>query len=129
MNRMDVRKGFLYLVLIVLLVYPSLAFCEAGYFRVSPEAKGRTTAMKTLGILFVDTNVYQLTAGGVREPKEDWTEAAKRNFLTSLEAELKGRTIEAKGIGEESASEELDDIQILYRAVRNAILTHTYGSA
>jgi hypothetical protein len=84
MNKTDVRKGFFYLVLVVLLTYPSLVFCEAGYFRAAPEAKGRAKAMKTLGILFVDVKVYQLTAGGVREPKEEWTEAARRNFLSLL---------------------------------------------
>ena len=68
MNRMDARKGFLFLVLIVLLAYPSLAFCEAGYFRASPEAKGRAEVMKTLAILFVDMKVYQLTEGGPVAP-------------------------------------------------------------
>jgi len=126
---MDARKGLACLFLMVLLACPSLALCEPAYSRAAPEARDRAKEMKTLGILFVDMKVYQLTAGGVREPKEDWTEAARRNFLTSLEADLKGRGMEAKVLGEESTSEELDDIQILYGAVRDAILTHTYGSA
>jgi hypothetical protein len=128
-NRMGTRKHFLYLVLIFLLSYPSLVFCETGYFRSSPEAKDCTRAMKTLGILFIDLKVYEFTAGGVREPKDDWTEAARRNFSTSFEAELKERSLEAKVLGEDSDSEELDDVRTLYDAVRDAILTHTYGDA
>jgi len=126
---MNKRKHLFCLVLISLLSYPFVAFCDPGYFRVSTEARERTKAIRTLGILFVDMKVYELTAGDVREPKEDWTEAARRNFSNALKAELKERLIEAKVLGPESASEELDDVQTLYKAVRDAILTHTYGAA
>jgi len=126
---MRAKKLLVYLILIFLLSCPTPALSETVYFRASPEAKGRTETMKKVGILFIDFKIYEFTAGGVREPKEDWTEAARRNFLASLEEELKGRSIETKVLGEESASEELDDVQTVYKAVRDAILTHTYGNA
>ena len=123
------KKHLSYLILIFLLSCPTIAFSETLYFRVSPEAKGHTEAIKKVAILFVDLEIYQFTAGGVREPREDWIEAARRNFSASLEEELKGRSIEAKVLGEESASEELDDVLTLYKAVRGAILTHAYGNS
>ncbi|HVN97536.1 MAG TPA: hypothetical protein VMT62_13995 [Syntrophorhabdaceae bacterium] len=86
-------------------------------------------ATKTLGILFIDMKVYELTAGGMHELKEDWTGSARHNFSTSLQTELKDRLIEAKVLDGENPSEEMDDVQVLYKAVRSAILTHTYGSA
>jgi len=79
-----------------------------------------------------DVSVGQLTAGGVVEPREDWTNQARGNVIKALEEEQAGRGAEIK-IATTTADTGWDpgatqDLIALHRAVGTAIEMHKYGN-
>jgi hypothetical protein len=78
-----------------------------------------------------DVSVGQLTAGGMVEPREEWTNQARANVLRALEAEqtAHGAVVKiaatAADAGWDPAATE--DLIALHRAVGAAIQAHKYG--
>lgn len=70
-----------------------------------------------------DLELYSMSAGGVVEPRQDWTEAAQKNFGTALEAHRKllGPEVTHMDLAQ---AEELSEIITLQRAVADAIAMH-----
>ena len=77
-----------------------------------------------------DVNVGVLTAGGSVEPREDWTNQARANILTALEAEQAargGKTKVAVSLKDADADPELvTELNTLHEAVGRAIQLHKY---
>lgn len=112
---------------IVVLAYPSFGACAQPFSRAHPDVASRMKEVKRVGVLFLDMKIYELTAGGIRELREDWSAAGREHFSTALTAELKRRSLEPSVLSpEEQGTEDIEDIHALYKAVREAILTHTY---
>ena len=80
-------------------------------------------------IMNPDVKYYLLTAGGVPQPQAEWTEAARVNFSTSLNAFARERGVNAITSSER---DQLTDAEIsyqkLYSAVGASILTHHFGN-
>ena len=55
---------------------------------LAPGFTERAAASRLL-ILPVDMELYSISAGGVQEPKADWTESAVKNFKTGLDGRKK----------------------------------------
>lgn len=76
-------------------------------------------------------SVGLLTAGGLVEPREDWTEQARTNLIAAIRAEEAGRggaTTVATSYEDTGADPQLAiDLQELHDAVRQAIITHKYA--
>ena len=76
-------------------------------------------------------SVGLLTAGGMVEAREDWTEQARTNLIAAIRAEEAGRggrttvaaTYDDAGVDPQLAI----DLQELHDAVRQAIITHKYA--
>ena len=72
-----------------------------------------------------------LTAGGMVEAREDWTEQARTNLIAAIraeEAERGGATTVAATYADTGADPQLAiDLQELHDAVRQAIITHKYA--
>jgi hypothetical protein len=72
-----------------------------------------------------------LTAGGIVEPREDWTNQARDNVIKAVEAQetKHGAVVKvaatAKDAGWDPAATE--DLVLLHRAVGTAITMHKYG--
>ncbi len=80
----------------------------------------------TVVLMPADIELFSVSAGGVLEPKADWTEAAAGHFRQALiwhKEKLGVRTVEIS----ESAADELAEISTLHAAVANAIATHHFG--
>ena len=79
-----------------------------------------------------DVEVGQLTAGGVVEPREDWTRAARDNVLKALEAEQSahGAAVKVAATAADAGwnPDKTEDLITLNRAVGSAIERHKYGS-
>jgi hypothetical protein len=62
--------------------------------------------------------------------RPDWTEAARANVASGLEAALRGRRLNVKRFdpARPAAKEELRDVSLLYEAVASAILQATYAN-
>jgi hypothetical protein len=93
-----------------------------------PEFNKRALRIKTPGMIAPDVNICELTAGGVREIRDDWSAAGEQNVADALAECLDEQacTVKTCVVGKE-IEEELVDIHALYRAVSQSIQIHTYG--
>jgi len=117
----------------LLLVFSIFAGCAtAPDFRSNPQLSEKIKTTKSIVLIPLRTDVYQLTAGGVQEKMDEWTQQARRNVMTAIQEEL-GRKplIYIKPFEESLLSSEkaanLYETSALYDAVSSSILFHTYG--
>jgi len=125
--RMNLKKvplvwiGFCFLSML-------LGCASVAPHRAHPEFERRSQDIKGAGLLSPDIKIYELTAGGVRELKDDWCAKGKENVQGALIQCLRERPLEIKPIAlEKRLEEEMEDVYALYRAVNTSILSHTYG--
>ncbi len=88
-------------------------------------APGFTTraASSQLLVLPADMELFSISAGGVQEPRADWTESAQKHFAQALQqrrARL-GRNIAELPLAQ---AEAFSDLTALHRAVADAIYMH-----
>lgn len=74
-----------------------------------------------------DIELYSISAGGVLEPKADWTEAATLHFRNALiEKKKKALKLDVVEVSEKDA-DEFADINALHGAIARAISLHHFG--
>ena len=87
-------------------------------------APGFTTrpAASKLVLVPMDIELFSLSAGGVQEPRADWTDAAQKNFRLAL----LGQKAVTAGAAElrEKDMDELAQINALHGAVAEAVFVH-----
>jgi hypothetical protein len=117
-------------VLLSLLCVAALASACASTpvtHRMHAEFGTRFAGVRTAGLAPPDIKIYQLSAGGVRELKDDWSEAGKKNVVDALLNGLKARAVECKALDiDPDLKEEMQDVQALYEAVGTSVLLHMY---
>ncbi len=93
-----------------------------------PEFETRAKDIKTIGLLSPDIKIYQFTAGGIRELKDDWCVKGKENVQRAVIECLREKPSEVRPITmDKEMEEEMEDIYALYRAVSASIILHTRG--
>lgn len=112
-----------------LMVAASLAAAPALAQNSRQLAPGFTVrpAASKLVLVPMDIELFSLSAGGVAEPRADWTEAAQKNFKVSLQ----GRRALLGSQVSELADKEMDDlaqINALHGAVAEAVFLHHMGA-
>lgn len=113
------------LVLATLLAFLSAGAVQAQEPPSKQLAPGFSTraANSALVILPADMELFSMSAGGVVEPRADWTEAAQKNFVAALGVQRKRlgeRVTELNAV----QAEEFAEITALHRAVADAISLH-----
>lgn len=83
----------------------------------------KRTADSKLVIVPVDVELFSLSAGGVPEPKADWTEAAGKHFRTALENQKTLLGANLQDLAEKDL-DELSDINALHGAVAQSVFLH-----
>jgi hypothetical protein len=78
-------------------------------------------------VMPLDIELYSISAGGVTEPKADWTETAHKNFRDALLARKGIQGVELLTLGDKDA-DDFADINALHGAVARAISLHHFGS-
>lgn len=79
-----------------------------------------------VALMPADIELFLISAGGVMEPKADWTEAAARHFKAALLE--KNRTLGLASVElAESDADELAEMNNLHGAVARAIAMHHFG--
>lgn len=98
----------------------------AGNARSRPNFKSVEPGATALVVS--DVKIYELSAGGLAEQRDDWCDLGRKNLLDAVSQSCKEKNLELKEISDEADLEgELQDIRALYRAVSMSIRTHTYG--
>lgn len=101
------------------------AAAQAEDKQLAPGFTTRTADSRLL-VLPADMELYSMSAGGVIEPRQDWTEAAQKHFGAALASQ--GRILGPQVTRMSTAeADEFSDIVTLHRAVADAISMHHKG--
>ena len=92
---------------------------------LAPGFSARPAASK-LVVVPADMELFSVSAGGVIEPRADWTEAGQKNFAKGLAAQ-RDRLGPATSEISTAEFEEFADVAALHRAVADAITIHHRG--
>jgi hypothetical protein len=84
-------------------------------------------AASRLVVVPPDMELYSISAGGIEEPRADWTEQAQKNLAAAFAADHKhlGAQVSQLSVAQ---MDEFSDIQALHRAVAAAISMHHLGN-
>jgi hypothetical protein len=99
---------------------------------VAGQAKNRAPGFEaipkasTIAVMPVDIELFEISAGGVIEPRADWTEAASRHFRAALERKKRTLGVRTVELGEKDA-DEVAEINALHAAVARSISLHHFG--
>lgn len=73
-----------------------------------------------------DIELFSISAGGVPEPRADWTEIAQRNFNSAIAAKERGMGLATLELSSADA-DDLSEVNYLHAAVARAIALHHFG--
>jgi len=122
------HKKYLLLLLCFCLLWLAFGCASVTPYRAHPEFEMRTENIKTSGLLSPDIKIYEFTAGGVRELRDDWCTRGKENVQGALLECLREKPLVVKPVTvDKDLEQEMEEIYALYRAVSASINTHTYG--
>jgi hypothetical protein len=81
-------------------------------------------------VIFPAVRVYDFTAQGHWELRDDWSERVNQNLFLALKQSLEERKYAVRAIpsGNPSPDCQLAEIRTLYQAVNKSIRLHTFGS-
>ena len=99
---------------------------EAVSRQLAPGFTARPAGSRLL-VLPPDMELFSISAGGVSEPRADWTEAAQQNFRQALagQGQRLGEQVDALSPAQ---LEQFGQVLALQRAVADAIWLHHNGS-
>ena len=96
-------------------------------YRAHPELDRRAKTMRVVGLLPPDIKIYELTAGGVTELRDEWSAAGREAVVQGLTEAFTARGIALKPlVMDKDTQRSVDDVSVLYRAVSSSIIEHTY---
>lgn len=111
-----VRLGWLWLMGVLVSLFAAGCATSRATFKVHPEATSRVARAGQVAVVPVDAELSELTAGGILEPRMEWTATARRNLIAALAAET-GFTPAELASAPLEASAELEAVQALLRAL------------
>lgn len=109
-------------LLLALLLAVSAAQAQEESRRLAPGFTARPAASK-LVVIPADMELYSISAGGVVEPRADWTEQAQKNFVAALDTQKKLLGADFTQLPAPDA-EDLHEVIALQGAVARAIAMH-----
>lgn len=80
-----------------------------------------------LVVMPTDIELFSISAGGVLEPKADWTEAASRHFRAAMLEKKQNLGLSTIELTAQQA-DEADEVNALHGAVARAISIHHFGT-
>ncbi|MEJ8838918.1 hypothetical protein [Ramlibacter sp. AN1133] len=109
-------------LLVATLLLAGAAWADEASRHLAPGFSTRAAGSK-LVVVPADMELYSISAGGVVEPRADWTEAAQKNFVQALDTQGKLLGPDVARM-EPAAADELAEVLSLERAVASAIAMH-----
>jgi len=102
--------------------------CAPPAYRIHPEFEARRQDIRAPGLIPPDVKIYEFSAGGIRELRDDWCSEGEKNLMNALMEGFEKKTCEIEVFSlDEGIRDDMEDIQALYRAVSASIQMHTYG--
>lgn len=114
-------------VFCAIFVVASLAGCASTQNLTAQNTKFEWTGtQKKVLIVQPDIVLSELTAGGLNEPRADWTQAARAALATAFSADLGKEGVETVALNDLADPHEIQ-LAKLHAAVGSAILIHGFG--
>lgn len=113
----------------ILLVCLFCIGCATTNYKANPPPPNLPQNARVL-LMPIDVQLFELTAGGLQEPKADWTAAAENHVHTALEnflAQKKDTVLRYESPQNNSEKSRMNEqLMKLHEAVGNSIMIHTY---
>ncbi len=102
--------------------------CAAPNYRARPDLQNRSQGIRSVALLSPDITVYEISAGGVRDERSEWSAQGRENTARAVTQLLRDRGIDVKSVPADlEAAPEVREVKALFRAVLASILLHTYN--
>lgn len=120
------RFSFLRPAIVAILLLAGAAQAQDGAPQLAPGFSVRPATSK-LVVIPADMELFSISAGGVVEPRQDWTAAAQQHFSRAL---ARQRALLGANTSEMTATEldEFGEVAALHGAVAQAIAIHHLGN-
>ena len=106
-----------------------LAGCTTSQQASQAAHVGSVVGAARILLIEPDIKFYVLTAGGVSEPQPDWTEAARRNFVSAAQTQLRAHGHSLVAMDPNVADETISQYEKLHESVAGTILQNYFGFA
>lgn len=119
--------------LVLLLVAMAVTGCAITPYRAHPDAARRLPTLKRLALMPPDVKVYSLSAGGVPELMDDWSERGRRNAADAVRRALTAHdgTYVLRDFAPDATdprlTQQFEDVRALVDAIRSTTILHTYN--
>lgn len=105
-------------LLIASLAVTGCATAPVSNAKLHHAASTQISSIRTTAVVPPDITLSQLSAGGVREQRDDWTEAARTNARATLEAMRPERMVYLRDVAlAPELADELAEVKALYRTI------------
>jgi hypothetical protein len=117
----------------ILLILPGCISHPQNY-RTAPHFDTQRTSIKTITVVEPRIEIFEVSAGGVREKVEEWCAIGSRNVKLAMETELASKsTWRVRPFSQDALSKEakdnLKDTYALFDAVNSSLFLHSYNRA
>lgn len=104
----------------ILLAVQPVALAESK--NLAPGFKALPKGSK-LVVVQPDVELFSISAGGVEEPKADWTDAAVKHLKKSIDGDMAKRDLSLRHLSDADA-DELAEVNALHAAIARSIALH-----
>jgi hypothetical protein len=116
---------------IPLIVVTGLNGCAGTPYRAHPEAGQRLPRIKIVALPPPDVKIYELSAGGVTELMDEWSDRGRRHVSEAIKSRLSERgQFVVKDFAPDNADprlrEKYEEVRALIDAVNEAVVLHSY---
>lgn len=116
---------------IVWLLLASLALTTAGcaptWQSNRADLDARAKRLSNVALLTPETKICELSAGGVKEQRDDWCAAGRKNLEKAIIDSLNEKGFHVKVLKVNADVEnEVDEVKALYRTVMDSVYSHAY---
>lgn len=115
--RLNIRSAWMAVFLLLVIPFTSGQALAATRAQVATDAGGNLVRVDgSIVLVEPDIELSLLTAGGLQEPRKEWSDAARRLFPAQVHAQLAGRQVELKP--DYDLADDLDPASQLGQIVR-----------
>ena len=96
--------------------------------RLHPQSRERLGTAHRIGVVQPKVMMFELGAGGIRQPKDEWSATARANVSAAVVNSLRGVGYDARLLEPSpDLKDDLDQVRLLYEAVAPSIVYATYS--
>lgn len=102
--------------------------CAPKTYKLHPQFNTNCQLIKSYCLVKPDVEICEISAGGIKEKRDDWCAQGLENVVAALQKTLDLKNVNYKPITiDDDLKKEIEDIQALYRAVSMSIRMHAIG--